>query len=172
MKILTFAAVLGLLAVPAVAAADAVPKQVLDLECLVGNWKGTGTFAMGKDKAKIEITWNCARTSAQFGVLCTGRFTGIPGMAAYEETDLFGYEPNTDTYHWYAVTNAGETHDHVAKPPTSNKIQFVFTGTQEGKPMKEVIDMEFGKDKKSLSVHSETFVGGTSTAVLDAKATK
>ena len=28
-------------------------------------------------------------------------------MAAYDETDLMGYEPNTNTYHWYSVTSAG-----------------------------------------------------------------
>lgn len=156
------------LAVPvAAAAADPLPKPVADMECLVGSWKGAGTIAMGKDKAKIDATWNCKRTSAKFGVMCTFHVTGIPGVAAYEETDLMGYEPNTNTYHWYSVTNAGETHDHVAKIPEGNDIQFVFTGTQEGKSFKEVIDLSFAGDSKSITGRAETFVGGASSSVMD-----
>ena len=96
----------------------------------------------------------------------TFHVTGIPGVAAYEETDLMGYEPNTNTFHWYAVTNAGETHDHVAQASDGNKQQFIFTGTQEGKPFKEVIDLEIGKDEKSATGRAETFVDGASTSVM------
>ena len=42
---------------PLVAAADPLPKPVAGMECLVGSWKGSGTVAMGKDKAKIDATW-------------------------------------------------------------------------------------------------------------------
>jgi hypothetical protein len=158
------------LADPAVA--DPLPKPVSEMECLVGNWKMTGTFAVGADKAKIDATWSCKRTSSQYGVLCNLRITGIPGVPVYTETDLFGYEPNTNTYHWFSVTSAGETHDHVAKVPDGNKVQFVFTGTQEGKPLREVIDLEFGKDKKSLQLKGETFVDGRSVSVIEGRGRK
>jgi len=157
---------------PLTAAADSLPKPVQGLDCLVGTWKGSGTAAMGKDKAKIDATWTCKRVSAQWGVMCTFHVTGIPGVAAYEETDLMGYEPNTNTYHWYAVTNAGETHDHVAKASEGNTLQFVFEGTQEGKPFKEVIDMDMAKDSKSLTGRSESFVAGASAGVLELKLRK
>src|SRR5947208_2583330 len=156
MKNSILVAALALVALPTLAVADPLPKKVADMECLVGSWKGSGTMTMGKDKANIDVTWQCKRTSAQYGVLCGATFKGIPGLASYEETDLFGYDASTDTYHWYAVTNGGEVHDHVAKPPQGSKIQFVFNGVQEGKPFKEVIDLDFGKDSKSLSVRSET----------------
>jgi len=158
--------------IPTAAIADAPPKEVVDMECLVGVWKGSGTMTMGKDKAKVDVTWNCKRTSAQFGVQCAAVMTGIPGLDKYEETDLFGFEPNSSTYHWFSVTNAGETHDHSAKAPAGDKVQFVYTGTQEGKPFKEVIDMSFGKDGKTLALRAETFAGGTSTSVFDVKAKK
>lgn len=165
------------LATPALALADALPEPIARLECLVGNWKGTGTVTMGSDTAKIAGTWSCKRTSGKHGVLCTLKITGIPGIPVYEETDLFGYEPNSSTYHWAAVTNAGETHDHVAKAgaPDSNKVQFVYVGTQEGKPLKEVIDMEFLGSKKTadaITVRGETFVGGASTSVIVLKVRK
>jgi hypothetical protein len=162
----------ALVLTPFAVAADPLPKQVENMECLIGSWKGSGTIAMGKDKAKIDAALDCKRTSAKFGVLCSFHVTGVPGMAAYEETDLFGYEPNTDTYHWYSVTNAGETHDHVAKPPTGERIDFVYTGTQEGKPLKEAIVLDFAKDGKSVTARNETTVGGAPAASLDIKLRK
>jgi hypothetical protein len=158
-------------AVPAIAA-DPLPKPVADMECLIGHWKGGGTLALGKDKSKIDATWTCQRTSAQFGVLCQFHVTGIPGVAAYDETDLMGYEPNSNLYHWYSVTNAGETHDHVAKVPDGNTIQFIYTGTQEGKSFKEVIDLAFSNDSKAVTGRAQTFVGGASTSIMDIKLRK
>jgi len=168
-----FKAFVALLAsLPLTAAAEALPKPVADMECLVGAWKGGGSLVAGKDKAKLEATWTCQRTSAAFGVLCTFHVTGIPGMTAYDETDLMGYEPNTNTYHWYSVTNAGETHDHVAKVSDSNVIVFVFTGTQQGKAFKEVINLSFAADKKTLSGRAETFLAGISTSVMSINLSK
>lgn len=151
------------------AVAEPLPPAVADMECLVGAWKGNGTLTQGNEKAKLDATWSCKRTSAKFGVLCTLRVTGIPGVPSYEETDLMGYEPNTNSYHWYSVTNAGETHDHVAQPNGGDSLQFVFNGTQDNKPFKEVILLAFAKGNNSVSGRSETFVAGTSTSVLELK---
>jgi hypothetical protein len=147
------------------AAAEALPKPVADMQCLVGQWKGGGSMVMGKDAAKISVSWTCRRSAAQFGVSCSFRATGIPGVASYEATDLMGYEPNSNTYHWYTVTNAGETHDHVAQL-ASGPLQFVFNGTQEGKPLKEVIELNFSSDSKRVSGRAETFVAGASVSVM------
>lgn len=168
-KLLFLAASLGFLST---ARADALPKPVADMECLVGAWKVAGTATMGKDVAKVTATWDCKRTAGKFGVSCTLALKGIPGLPAYAETDLMGYDAGANKYHWFAVTNAGETHDHVADVPSGNKLQFVYTGTQEGKPLKEVIDFEIGKDEKSLTLRSETFVAGASVMVLEGKAHK
>jgi len=165
------ALILAALVIPAAARADGLPKQVADLERLVGTWKGSGTLAMGKDKAKVDVTISCKRTSAQFGILCNTKFTGIPGVPSYDETDLFGYEPNSNTYHWFSVTNGAETHDHIATT-IADKVQFVYTGTQEGKPMKEAIDIDFGKDGKAMAFHVDTTVGGAIVASMDVKTRK
>ena len=160
------------LTVPALATADSLPKPVQMMECLVGSWKGTGSVAMGKDKAKVDIALSCARTSAKFGILCTMHATGIPGVPAYDETDLFGYEPNSDSYHWYAITNAGETHDHAMKNPGDvPKFQWTYAGTQEGKPFKEVVDFDFSAEK-TLAFRAESFVAGASTSVFEGKVRK
>jgi hypothetical protein len=131
----------------------------------------------GKDKAKLDATWTCKRTSGQFGVLCNLRVTGIPGLAVYEETDLFGYEPNSKTYHWFAVTNSGETHDHSAPYTDGNKIRFAYSGTQGGKPFKEIVDWEFlgdktGKIVNGINLRGETFEANKSTSVIELKMKK
>ncbi len=160
-----------LLATPITANAE-LPKPVANLERMLGTWKGAGTLAIGADTAKLGTTLTCKRTSAQFGMLCAFRVTGVPGMKVYEETDLFGYEPNSGTYHWFSVTNAGETHDHVAKTTAGDKLEFVYTGTQEGKPLKEVIELTFAKDGKAMTVRGETFVAGASASIIEVKLRK
>ncbi len=149
-------------------------KEVKDMGCLVGAWKGTASMTMGADKADgLKVAWTCKQTSSEWGVMCSGEIKGIPGMDTYSETDLFGYEPNTGKYHWYAVTNAGETHDHVANPPKGDTIEFVYDGVQDGKAFKEVIHMTFkGKSSSTMELTSETFVEGKSTSLLSMTARK
>lgn len=173
----TLTTLLATLALATPALADAQPEPIARLEALVGTWKGTGTIAMGGATATISGTWSCKRTSGKFGVLCMVKITGVPGLPVYEETDLFGYDPGTGTYHWASVTNTGDTHDHVAKVGAADatKIQYVYTGTSQAKPFKEVIDMELLTTKKpsdTMLVRGETFLGGASTSVMTVKLRK
>lgn len=175
MKTLTSSLLLLALASPA--SADPLPKEIENMSCLLGNWKATGSLTMGKDKASLDATYTCKRTSGDQGVLCNLRITGIPGLAVYEETDLFGYEPNSKTYHWFAVTNSGEVHDHVSPYTTSNKVRFTYNGTQNAKPFKEVVDWEFIGDKTgkvitAITVRGETFEANKSTSVIELKLKK
>ena len=96
----------------------------------------------------------------------------MPGMDSYEATDMFGFDAGAGKYHWFAVTNAGETHDHVADVPTGNVIDWVYTGVQEGKPLKETIKMTFSDDATTLDFAAETFLDGTSTSRFKGKIKK
>jgi hypothetical protein len=50
-------------------AAAGLPKEVKDMSCLVGSWKGTGSMTMNGQKADgVKITWTCKRTSSEWGV--------------------------------------------------------------------------------------------------------
>jgi hypothetical protein len=160
MKLATTLTLIVTLATPALA--EPAPNSASALQRLIGNWRGPGSMAVGAENTKIHASWSCKNTSAKFGVLCSFKVTGIPGVPVYDETDLIGYEPNTDTFHWYAVTNAGETHDHVA---SHQPLEFVFEGSQGGKPLKEVIRLSFAADG-TLEGHAETFVAGQSASVL------
>src|SRR3954464_1508234 len=103
-----------------VASADAPPSPLAQLDAMVGTWKVAGTMTMGKDASKVTATIACKRASAKAAILCSLEMK-VPGLGAYAETDLFGYEPNSGTLYWFAVTNAGDTHDHIAKPSESGK---------------------------------------------------
>ncbi len=169
----TIRTALALLAsLPALAAAGtATPSTEPDaLTALVGTWKATGTLSMGGAPAQnVTVTWVCKATSAKAGVQCNLKMTGIPGMT-YECTDLFGYEPNSKTFHWYAVSNAGETHDHVGSGSPAGKSRWVATSIQDGKPFKEVIDMSI--EGRALTIRAETFLDGKSTSLVEAKGKK
>jgi hypothetical protein len=172
MKLLHLPLALSLLLAPAIGAAEPLPKPIADMDRWVGQWKGTGTLRAGAETAALQASWSCQRTSAKYGVSCTFHVTGIPGVPSYEETDLMGYDGVASVYHWYSVTNAGETHDHVARAASGDTLRFAFKGTQEGKPFEEVIDLAFSENGRRVSGKAETFVAGTSVSVMELSLTK
>jgi hypothetical protein len=87
-------------------------------------------------------------------------------VPSYEQTDLLGCEPVTQRYRWYSLTNAGETHGHVASSASGDSLRFVFTGTREGKPLEEVIDLGFASGGRAVTGTAETCVAGTSISVM------
>ena len=63
-----------------------------------------------------------------------------------------------------AATSAQKTFD-------VHGVQFT-TGTLEGKPFKEVVDMTFDASGKRLAIRAETFAAGVSTSTFDSKLRK
>lgn len=172
-------AVIGCLLTSGVALGAPPPKPGLELDHLVGRWKGTGTLQAGPDvataaanAAPLQASWTCERTAARSGVLCRFHVTGIPGVPSYEETDLLGYDAASATYHWYSVTNAGETHDHTAPASARDGLRFVFRGSQDGKPLEEVITLAFRADGARVEGRAETFVAGALSSVLSVSLVK
>jgi hypothetical protein len=138
---------------------SSLPKEVAQIHCMVGEWRGTATMQMGKDKAKLQVSLSCEATSGGWGVACKSRFVGLPS-GPYEETDLFGFDPHTRKYHWFSVTNAGETHDHVAAVPTGDTLKWVYRGKLDGKAFTETIDFKFNKDSTRILVANKGVAGG------------
>lgn len=169
-------AVSSALASPALAGGDAaanpeLPKEVQQMYCMVGEWRGSGEVQMGADKAKLTISISCEPASGGHAISCRSRFDGLP-TGPHEETDLFGYDATTNTYHWFAVTNAGETHDHVASMPTSDTLTWVYKGSMGGKPFTETITFTFGNDSKRLDFESVGRAGKTTLFKLKARVHK
>lgn len=162
---------ISILAAAGSARGDDLPKEVKEIGCLAGAWKFAGSTSMGGQRAAVRGTWKCSPTPGHFGVSCNIVMTGVPGMAQYIETDLFGYDPGAGKYHWFSVTNAGETHDHVGAMVGANEARFQYDGIQDGKPFREIITLAF-HGEKALHVRSESFVGGKSVALMEGDARK
>ncbi len=140
------------------AATANLPDKVAQMHCMVGNWQGAASITMGGQTAELELSMDCKATSGGHAITCKSRFSGA-GML-HEETDLFGWDPETDTYHWYSVTNAGDAHDHVAKPPKGPTLTWVYKGKKDGKPFVEKIAMTFNKDASQIRLANTGTIGG------------
>lgn len=60
------------------------------------------------------------------------------------ETDLFGTDPSTHQTHWYAVTNQGESHDHLVEWTDATTMQARHAWTRDGREMEEKITVRVG----------------------------
>ena len=75
------------------------------------------------------------------------------------EPDLMGVDPVTGAGHWYAVTNQGETHDHLTDWPDPKTMKARYAWTQDGKKMAEDITFKF-TGKSSVTFQSVTTADG------------
>jgi hypothetical protein len=109
---------------------------------LVGKWKGSGKLKEG-DQAPVSLSlrMNCRKASSGWAVLCD--FRAGNSKMTMTETDLFGVDPVSGKSRWYAVTNQGETHDHVAEWTDARNMRANLAWTQEGKQMAENITFHF-----------------------------
>jgi len=108
---------------------------------LVGHWKGNGQMSEpGQAPVALELKWDCRKASAGSAVLCEMTAKNDKMLAA--ETDLFGVDPVTGKGHWFAVTNQGETHDHVAEWTDATTMKARFAWTQDGKAWEENVSFK------------------------------
>ncbi|MCE9572621.1 MAG: hypothetical protein K8W52_05650 [Deltaproteobacteria bacterium] len=94
------------------ARADDAPAARL-VKTLTGTWKGPLHLTMGADQADLKAAIACAPIAGKTGIACQASITGVPGLGTMLESDLFGVDPTTGAAHMYAVSNAGDVHDHV-----------------------------------------------------------
>jgi hypothetical protein len=137
-----------------------LPKEIKDMYCLVGQWRGDFQYEMGGAKGTAKASLDCSPTSSGYGLECKAHFSGLPGGASADETDLFGFDPGARKYHWFSVTSMGETHDHVADIPSGPTIRWLYRGATEGKSMEEAITMTFSADEKRIDFRNDGTVGG------------
>jgi len=99
----------------------------------VGNWKGQGELREGEQPAtRLTLDYQCKKASAGWAVSCN--LIARNGQMTMAETDLFGVDPVTGKGHWFAVTNAGETHNHIADWTDSKTMTGVQWRAHRGLP--------------------------------------
>jgi hypothetical protein len=113
---------------------------------LLGSWKGTGQMAeAGQKPVDLALALSCVKASAGHAVSC--KMVANNKDMLMSESDLFGVDPVTGKGHWYAVTNQGETHDHVATWIDAKTMKATHSWSQDGKKMHEDITMSLPTDK-------------------------
>jgi len=117
---------------------------------MVGKWHGMGQLVEpGQTPVKLTMTFNCRKVAAGWGVACDMKAKNK--SMSISESDLMGVDPVTGKAHWYAVTNQGETHDHIAEWTDANTMHAQYTWTQDGKQMQETIQFNFKKRALTFS---------------------
>lgn len=147
-----------LLSTAAYAGNNKAPEPNKDMACMVGNWQGAGTLTMGKDKVPLKMTYSCKPVSADFGLVCDAVITGIPGVAEYRETDMWGINAADGSVHWFAVTSGGEAHDHHGKLG-KNSFHGQYVGRRNGKKFVEKVSISF-KDENHFGGSSQAYENG------------
>jgi hypothetical protein len=95
------------------------------------------------------------------------------GTGHFEESDLFGYDAGEDRYHWYAVDQFGDTHDHVPLPPADGQpLVFAYSSILAGRPMHEVITFGLDRDGTKMDFRVDQIVGGKPAGLFTATAVK
>jgi hypothetical protein len=125
---------------------------------ILGKWHGKGTFVeAGKDPIKLKLSLSCKKVSSGWAVACN--MNAKNGSMLMTESDLMGVDPVTGQAHWYAITNQGETHDHLAQWVDAKTMKAHFAWTQGGSKMLENIVFKF-KGKKSATWSSVVSADG------------
>ena len=109
-------AVFLLLSVTAAQADEAAlpPPGVVKLHGLIGHWTGDGNMTEpGHKSHTVAIEMDCVEAAGGWAIQCSDKMTGT-GIN-YLEGDLMGYDSQSNNYHWYAVTNAGDVRDYLAQ---------------------------------------------------------
>jgi hypothetical protein len=120
---------------------------------LTGDWQGEGSVSESGKVSRFDLRLQCSQASAGWAELCMLIGRDRAGDAVLAETDLFGVDPLTGQGHWYAVTNSGETHDHLADWTDALTLHAHLNWRQEGKRMEERIVISLAA-AKTLEFHS------------------
>ncbi len=154
-RIVAVALAVGAAAVPVT---DAMAKASVELPAasrfypFVGHWKGLGRLSeAGQKPVPLVLDLSCGKASSGWAVRCG--MVAKNGKMTMTESDLMGVDSVTGTGHWYAVTNQGDTHDHITEWPDAHTMKAHYAWTQDGKKMVEHITIVF-KGKKSMEFRS------------------
>jgi hypothetical protein len=160
----------GALALPvAAAAADAVVARPAAVRFypLLGYWKGEAQLAeQGKAPIVLALSLSCRKASSGWAVRCD--MVGRNETMILTESDLMGVDPVTGTGHWFAVSNQGDTHDHIAEWPDPNTMKAHYAWTQDGKQMLESIVFQL-IGKSSLEFRSVVTADGSEVGSFSGK---
>jgi len=151
----------------ATATATATAPAAAEFYPLIGIWHGQGELAEAdQTPLKLTLELNCQKVSSGWAVSCSMQ-AGNEQLTMME-SDLMGVDPVTGQAHWYAVTNQGETHDHLVNWPDAQTMQAHYSWAQDGKFMREKITFQL-QDSQDMSFKSVVTADGKQVAAFSGK---
>lgn len=124
----------------------------------VGDWQGQGHLSeQGQAPMSLVLRLSCRKASSGWAVRCA--MVARHDKLTMTESDLMAVDPVTGVGHWYAVTNQGETHDHITEWTDARTMKARHTWMQDGNKMKEDISFKFS-GKKSMTFRSVVTADG------------
>ena len=125
---------------------------------LIGDWTGEGRLSeTGQKPVALSLTLSCVKTASGWAVRCEMVANG--DKMTMTESDLMGVDLVTGKGHWYAITNQGETHDHLAEWTDARTLKARHSWTQDGKRIRERITVRL-PSKTTLEFSSVTSAAG------------
>jgi len=139
------------------AAADKAPAAARYYP-LLGHWKGEGELGEpGQAASKLALKLACRKDASGWAVRC--EMQAKNGAMTMSEVDLFGVDPVSGQGHWYAVSNQGETHDHLTQWTDAKTMKATYAWVQDGKQMQEHIVFTL-PSRKSIEFRSVVSADG------------
>lgn len=118
------------------------PEVARTVNALDGSWATDMKLTLpGQAPIAFKGTWNCHKIAAGGAVECS-LSTQVPGLGPMEETDLWGYDPETKAVRIMTWNNMGEVHDHHGAWQ-GDKMVLHHTATAGGKPVEEDFEFSF-----------------------------
>lgn len=125
---------------------------------MVGHWTGKGRLSeTGQEPVALSLSLSCDKAASGWAVRCEMEAKG--DKVTMREVDLMGVDPVTGRGHWYAITNQGETHDHLTRWIDARTMKARHSWTQDGKRMRERITVRFPA-KTAMTFNSVTSADG------------
>ena len=154
----------------ATANAPDLPVDVKRFHAFLGKWHGSGELQeTGQAAMPLKLAAACNEVASGFGVSCSLKAKGKDMQS--EEADLMGVDPVTGKAHWYAITNMGETHDHLVEWQDDHSFRARYAWTQDGKQMEETITVSFAPGNK-MQFRSVTSADGQAAVTFSGTLTR
>jgi hypothetical protein len=122
------------------------PEKARLLHKMLGDWKMTSTGHMMGQGVSGTGSWCEALTAGGFAINGRQRMFGPDGEIAYRATDLWGYDPANDEFHYLYVDNAAQAHELKGHLVETNKLELQYRGLQDGKDYVEDAEVDFVSD--------------------------
>jgi hypothetical protein len=135
-----------------------------------GALTGTGTVTL-PDGTVVPLTGTqtCASTAAGWGITCNLSVSGLPGGGTLEVAQLWGFNTGDGLFHFYAVTNMGEVHDHFGGMQDGLMV-LEHQGPMNGQLFNERIEAQISDTQ--IVFHVTPLLGAQPQGVFDVTLTR